>query len=71
MEQILVYILLEVTLFPTVPIITQWSNQTELQAEVYFLFYTLAGRLPLSVALGYIHNTTGSLNFCIIHRHGG
>ena len=44
MEQILVYILLEVTLFPTIPIITQWSNQTEqLQAEIYFLFYTLAG----------------------------
>lgn len=64
MEQILVYILLEVTLFPTIPIITQWSNQTEqLQAEIYFLFYTLAGCLPLSAALGYIHNTTGSLNF--------
>lgn len=26
------------------------------------LFYTLVGSLPLLVALGYIHNTAGSLN---------
>nr|AAS77700.1 NADH dehydrogenase subunit 4 [Sus scrofa] len=67
-ELILFYILFEATLVPTLIIITRWGNQTErLNAGLYFLFYTLAGSLPLLVALVYIQNTTGSLNFLIIH----
>nr|YP_009003994.1 NADH dehydrogenase subunit 4 [Sus cebifrons]AHJ40618.1 NADH dehydrogenase subunit 4 [Sus cebifrons]AIL54370.1 NADH dehydrogenase subunit 4 [Sus scrofa domesticus] len=67
-ELILFYILFEATLVPTLIIITRWGNQTErLNAGLYFLFYTLAGSLPLLVALVYTQNTTGSLNFLIIH----
>nr|QIJ99378.1 NADH dehydrogenase subunit 4 [Ochotona roylei]QIJ99391.1 NADH dehydrogenase subunit 4 [Ochotona roylei] len=66
-ELILFYILFEATLIPTLIIITRWGNQTErLNAGTYFLFYTLIGSLPLLVALLYIHNTTGTLNFLII-----
>nr|YP_010037114.1 NADH dehydrogenase subunit 4 [Genetta genetta]QQW47721.1 NADH dehydrogenase subunit 4 [Genetta genetta] len=68
MELILFYILFEATLIPTLIIITRWGNQTErLNAGLYFLFYTLAGSLPLLVALLYIQNTSGTLNFLIMH----
>nr|YP_010004063.1 NADH dehydrogenase subunit 4 [Rhinolophus affinis]QNR01141.1 NADH dehydrogenase subunit 4 [Rhinolophus affinis] len=65
-ELILFYILFEATLLPTLIIITRWGNQTErLNAGLYFLFYTLAGSLPLLVALIYIQNITGTLNFLL------
>uniref|UniRef100_UPI0030E3D394 NADH dehydrogenase subunit 4 n=1 Tax=Vulpes rueppellii TaxID=354189 RepID=UPI0030E3D394 len=66
-ELILFYILFEATLIPTLIIITRWGNQTErLNAGLYFLFYTLTGSLPLLVALLYIQNSMGSLNFLMI-----
>nr|YP_010031627.1 NADH dehydrogenase subunit 4 [Chodsigoa parva]QOV03046.1 NADH dehydrogenase subunit 4 [Chodsigoa parva] len=65
-ELIMFYILFEATLIPTLIIITRWGNQTErLNAGLYFLFYTLVGSLPLLVALLYIQNTSGTLNFTI------
>nr|AEP20957.1 NADH dehydrogenase subunit 4 [Bos javanicus] len=67
MELIFFYILFEATLVPTLIIITRWGNQTErLNAGLYFLFYTLTGSLPLLVALIYIQNTVGSLNFLML-----
>nr|YP_203286.1 NADH dehydrogenase subunit 4 [Urva javanica]AAW32552.1 NADH dehydrogenase subunit 4 [Urva javanica] len=66
-ELIMFYILFEATLIPTLIIITRWGNQTErLNAGLYFLFYTLVGSLPLLIALLYIQNTSGSLNFLIM-----
>nr|APQ40323.1 NADH dehydrogenase subunit 4 [Viverricula indica] len=67
MELIMFYILFEATLIPTLIIITRWGNQTErLNAGLYFLFYTLVGSLPLLVALLYIQNMSGTLNFLIM-----
>nr|YP_007626104.1 NADH dehydrogenase subunit 4 [Gazella bennettii]AEP21334.1 NADH dehydrogenase subunit 4 [Gazella bennettii] len=67
MELVFFYILFEATLVPTLIIITRWGNQTErLNAGLYFLFYTLTGSLPLLVALIYIQNAAGSLNFLIL-----
>nr|QJW33610.1 NADH dehydrogenase subunit 4 [Oryctolagus cuniculus]QNO34268.1 NADH dehydrogenase subunit 4 [Oryctolagus cuniculus] len=66
-EFILFYILFEATLIPTLIIITRWGNQTErLNAGTYFLFYTLMGSLPLLVALIYLQNSMGSLNFLLL-----
>lgn len=66
-EFILFYILFEATLIPTLIIITRWGNQTErLNAGTYFLFYTLIGSLPLLVALIYLQNSIGSLNFLLL-----
>nr|YP_010938285.1 NADH dehydrogenase subunit 4 [Hipposideros lylei]WLE64400.1 NADH dehydrogenase subunit 4 [Hipposideros lylei] len=66
-ELIMFYILFEATLLPTLVIITRWGNQTErLNAGLYFLFYTLVGSLPLLVALMYIQNLVGSLNFLLM-----
>nr|AXB38681.1 NADH dehydrogenase subunit 4 [Rucervus duvaucelii branderi] len=67
MELIFFYILFEATLVPTLIIITRWGNQTErLNAGLYFLFYTLVGSLPLLVALVYLQNITGTLNFLVL-----
>lgn len=62
-ELIIFYIIFEATLIPTLVIITRWGNQTErLNAGTYFLFYTLAGSLPLLVALLLLQNSTGTLS---------
>nr|UUA63040.1 NADH dehydrogenase subunit 4 [Lemniscomys rosalia] len=66
-ELIMFYILFEATLIPTLIIITRWGNQTErLNAGLYFLFYTLIGSIPLLIALIYIQNLMGTLNFMIL-----
>nr|YP_009685747.1 NADH dehydrogenase subunit 4 [Aphyosemion kouamense]QDU92062.1 NADH dehydrogenase subunit 4 [Aphyosemion kouamense] len=63
-ELIMFYIMFEATLIPTLIIITRWGNQMErLNAGTYFLFYTLAGSLPLLVALLLLQNSAGSLSF--------
>nr|YP_009685968.1 NADH dehydrogenase subunit 4 [Nothobranchius foerschi]QDW10498.1 NADH dehydrogenase subunit 4 [Nothobranchius foerschi] len=63
-ETLMFYIMFEATLIPTLMLITRWGNQKErLNAGTYFLFYTLAGSLPLLVALLILQNSTGSLSF--------
>jgi len=62
-EILMFYIIFEATLIPTLFIITRWGNQTErLNAGTYFLFYTLAGSLPLLVALLLLQKDTGTLS---------
>nr|YP_010142688.1 NADH dehydrogenase subunit 4 [Lactoria fornasini]QQL03336.1 NADH dehydrogenase subunit 4 [Lactoria fornasini] len=62
-EIIMFYVMFEATLIPTLILITRWGNQTErLNAGTYFLFYTLAGSLPLLVALLLLQNSTGTLS---------
>lgn len=66
-EILLFYVIFEATLIPTLIIITRWGNQTErLNAGTYFLFYTLAGSLPLLIALLLLQNTTGTLSLLIL-----
>nr|YP_010126034.1 NADH dehydrogenase subunit 4 [Hippocampus nalu]QKV49107.1 NADH dehydrogenase subunit 4 [Hippocampus nalu] len=66
-ELILFYIMFETTLIPTLLIITRWGNQTErLNAGTYFLFYTLAGSLPLLIALLMLQNKIGSLSMLML-----
>nr|WNH38590.1 NADH dehydrogenase subunit 4 [Phycis chesteri] len=66
-EMIMFFIMFEATLIPTLLVITRWGNQAErLNAGVYFLFYTLAGSLPLLVALLMLQNDTGTLSMLIM-----
>nr|WNH37303.1 NADH dehydrogenase subunit 4 [Crystallichthys cyclospilus] len=66
-EIIMFYIMFEATLIPTLILITRWGNQAErLNAGVYFLFYTLAGSLPLLIALLLLQNNTGTLSLLTI-----
>nr|ADA00101.1 NADH dehydrogenase subunit 4 [Scleropages formosus] len=68
-EIIMFYIMFEATLIPTLIIITRWGNQTErLNAGTYFLFYTLAGSLPLLVALLMTQKDMGTLSMLIIQH---
>nr|YP_004347700.1 NADH dehydrogenase subunit 4 [Pao palembangensis]BAK09830.1 NADH dehydrogenase subunit 4 [Pao palembangensis] len=68
-EMIMFYVMFEATLIPTLILITRWGNQTErLNAGTYFLFYTLAGSLPLLIALLLLQNSNGSLSlFTLLH----
>nr|YP_010133069.1 NADH dehydrogenase subunit 4 [Ophichthys cuchia]QWE36561.1 NADH dehydrogenase subunit 4 [Ophichthys cuchia] len=67
-ELIMFYIMFEATLIPTLIIITRWGNQMErLNAGTYFLFYTLAGSLPLLISLLLLQNNTGSLSLLILN----
>nr|YP_001648514.1 NADH dehydrogenase subunit 4 [Pteragogus flagellifer]ABN10230.1 NADH dehydrogenase subunit 4 [Pteragogus flagellifer] len=62
-EVIMFYVMFEATLVPTLFLITRWGNQAErLNAGTYFLFYTLAGSLPLLVALLLLQSSTGTLS---------
>nr|BCM23408.1 NADH dehydrogenase subunit 4 [Leiodon cutcutia] len=62
-EMLMFYVMFEATLIPTLVLITRWGNQTErLNAGTYFLFYTLAGSLPLLIALLSLQNFNGSLS---------
>nr|WNH20746.1 NADH dehydrogenase subunit 4 [Moolgarda engeli]WNH21357.1 NADH dehydrogenase subunit 4 [Moolgarda engeli] len=62
-EMMMFYVMFEATLIPTLIIITRWGSQAErLNAGTYFLFYTLAGSLPLLVALLLLQNNTGTLS---------
>nr|YP_009003635.1 NADH dehydrogenase subunit 4 [Uraeotyphlus gansi]AGZ19120.1 NADH dehydrogenase subunit 4 [Uraeotyphlus gansi] len=62
-ELMLFYIMFETTLIPTLILITRWGSQTErLNAGTYFLFYTLAGSLPLLIAILFLQNETGTLS---------
>nr|YP_009562369.1 NADH dehydrogenase subunit 4 [Sphenomorphus incognitus]QAV57726.1 NADH dehydrogenase subunit 4 [Sphenomorphus incognitus] len=64
---VLFFILFETTLIPTLIIITRWGNQAErLSAGVYFLFYTLAGSLPLLVALLFMNLKCSSTSMLMI-----
>nr|QNM39269.1 NADH dehydrogenase subunit 4 [Macaca togeanus] len=66
-ELIMFYILFETTLIPTLIIITKWGSQVErLNASTYFLFYTLAGSLPLLIMLSHTYNSTGTLNITLL-----
>nr|UVG41256.1 NADH dehydrogenase subunit 4 [Desmodus rotundus] len=68
-ELMMFYILFEATLIPTLIIITRWGNQTDrLNAGSYFLFYTLAGSLPLLIALTSIQNSMGTLNLLLMQH---
>nr|BAL43956.1 NADH dehydrogenase subunit 4 [Tenualosa ilisha] len=62
------YVMFEATLIPTLILITRWGNQAErLNAGVYFLFYTLAGSLPLLIALLILQNSLGSLSMITLN----
>nr|YP_009674074.1 NADH dehydrogenase subunit 4 [Uranoscopus cognatus]QDC33619.1 NADH dehydrogenase subunit 4 [Uranoscopus cognatus]QDC33632.1 NADH dehydrogenase subunit 4 [Uranoscopus cognatus]QDC33658.1 NADH dehydrogenase subunit 4 [Uranoscopus cognatus] len=66
-EIIMFYIMFEATLLPTLIIITRWGSQTErLNAGTYFLFYTLAGSLPLLVGLLTLNFDFSSLSLFIL-----
>ena len=62
LELSLFYIAFETTLLPTLALISRWGAQKErYQASIYFLFYTLAGSLPLLISLISIYFNVDTL----------
>jgi len=67
------YFFFEISLIPTLLIITGWGFQPErLQAGVYFILYTLTASLPLLIGLLYYYYNFGRLwmNFRFIMGEG-
>nr|YP_009355568.1 NADH dehydrogenase subunit 4 [Acanthaphritis unoorum]BAX03899.1 NADH dehydrogenase subunit 4 [Acanthaphritis unoorum]BBU26081.1 NADH dehydrogenase subunit 4 [Acanthaphritis unoorum] len=65
-EFLMFFIMFEATLIPTLFLIMRWGNQPErVYAGMYFLFYTLAGSLPLLIALLYMQDYMGSMSLLI------
>nr|YP_009130908.1 NADH dehydrogenase subunit 4 [Epigonichthys cultellus]AGQ42764.1 NADH dehydrogenase subunit 4 [Epigonichthys cultellus]BAV13777.1 NADH dehydrogenase subunit 4 [Epigonichthys cultellus] len=61
-DLLLFYIAFEVTLLPTLMLITRWGAQKErYQAGTYFMFYTMTGSLPLLVCLIGQYHACGTL----------
>nr|YP_009493365.1 NADH dehydrogenase subunit 4 [Echinaster brasiliensis]AWK29629.1 NADH dehydrogenase subunit 4 [Echinaster brasiliensis] len=61
-ELTLFYIAFETTLLPTLTLIARWGAQKErIQASIYFLFYTLAGSLPLLISILALSSTLNTL----------
>nr|YP_009178017.1 NADH dehydrogenase subunit 4 [Paracheirodon innesi]AJW75308.1 NADH dehydrogenase subunit 4 [Paracheirodon innesi]ALN96907.1 NADH dehydrogenase subunit 4 [Paracheirodon innesi]BAK42234.1 NADH dehydrogenase subunit 4 [Paracheirodon innesi] len=68
-EIIMFYVMFEATLIPTLVIITRWGSQAErLNAGTYFLLYTLAGSLPLLIALLLLQQNTGTLSMLVLQH---
>nr|UPP55912.1 NADH dehydrogenase subunit 4 [Brisinga sp. SS-2022] len=62
LELSLFYIAFEATLLPTLILISRWGAQKErFNASIYFIFYTLAGSLPLLIGLISLYNINLSL----------
>nr|QXG82720.1 NADH dehydrogenase subunit 4 [Eutropis multifasciata] len=62
------YIMFEATLIPTLIVITRWGNQAErLSAGIYFLFYTLAGSLPLLIAILYLNTKHFNMSMLMLN----
>nr|YP_010015114.1 NADH dehydrogenase subunit 4 [Ostorhinchus novemfasciatus]QOI14157.1 NADH dehydrogenase subunit 4 [Ostorhinchus novemfasciatus] len=67
LEILFFFVMFEATLIPTLILITRWGNQAErLTAGNYFLFYTLAGSLPLLVSILYIQSYLGTTSLLIL-----
>ncbi|YP_009170524.1 NADH dehydrogenase subunit 4 (mitochondrion) [Gekko japonicus] len=61
------YIMFEMTLVPTLILITRWGSQAErLNAGMYFLFYTLTGSLPLLIAILHLYVSNGHTTMLLL-----
>nr|YP_010531660.1 NADH dehydrogenase subunit 4 [Aspidoscelis neomexicanus]UXX18072.1 NADH dehydrogenase subunit 4 [Aspidoscelis neomexicanus]UXX18150.1 NADH dehydrogenase subunit 4 [Aspidoscelis tesselatus]UXX18163.1 NADH dehydrogenase subunit 4 [Aspidoscelis tesselatus] len=57
-DLLMFYVLFETTLIPTLILITRWGHQIQrLTAGIYFLFYTLAGSIPMLIAILWLSTT--------------
>nr|QUO98695.1 NADH dehydrogenase subunit 4 [Hyphessobrycon amandae] len=67
-EIIMFYVMFESNINPNSNYYHPWGNQAErFNAGTYFLFYTLAGSLPLLVALLLLQQNTGTLSMLVFH----
>jgi NADH-quinone oxidoreductase subunit M len=68
LDGVLFYVFFEATLIPMFIIIGVWGGPNRVYAAVKFFLYTLAGSLPMLVALLYLYNKSGG-SFAILDWH--
>jgi NADH-quinone oxidoreductase subunit M len=68
LDGVLFYVFFEATLIPMFIIIGVWGGPNRVYAAVKFFLYTLAGSLPMLVALLYLYNSSGG-SFAILDWH--
>jgi NADH-quinone oxidoreductase subunit M len=68
LDAVLFYVFFEATLIPMFIIIGVWGGPNRVYAAVKFFIYTLAGSLPMLVALLYLYNKSGG-SFAILDWH--
>ncbi len=68
LDGVLFYVFFEATLIPMFIIIGVWGGPNRVYAAVKFFIYTLAGSLPMLIALLYLYNKSGG-SFAILDWH--
>jgi NADH-quinone oxidoreductase subunit M len=68
LDGVLFYVFFEATLIPMFIIIGVWGGPNRVYAAVKFFLYTLAGSLPMLVALLYLYSSSGG-SFAILDWH--
>jgi NADH-quinone oxidoreductase subunit M len=68
LDAVLFYVFFEATLIPMFIIIGIWGGPNRVYAAVKFFLYTLAGSLPMLIALLYLYNKSGG-SFAILDWH--
>jgi NADH-quinone oxidoreductase subunit M len=68
LDGVLFYVFFEATLIPMFIIIGVWGGPNRVYAAVKFFLYTLAGSLPMLIALLYLYNKSGG-SFAILDWH--
>jgi NADH-quinone oxidoreductase subunit M len=68
LDAVLFYVFFEATLIPMFIIIGVWGGPNRVYAAVKFFIYTLAGSLPMLIALLYLYNKSGG-SFAILDWH--
>ncbi|HEX6265739.1 MAG TPA: NADH-quinone oxidoreductase subunit M [Burkholderiales bacterium] len=68
LDGVLFYVFFEATLIPMFIIIGIWGGPNRVYASVKFFLYTLAGSLPMLVALLYLYDKSGG-SFAILDWH--
>ncbi len=68
LDGVLFYVFFEATLIPMFIIIGVWGGPNRVYAALKFFLYTLAGSLPMLIALLYLYNKSGG-SFAILDWH--
>ena len=68
LDGVLFYVFFEASLIPLYLIIGIWGGPNRVYAAIKFFLYTLAGSLPMLLALIYLYSKSGSFSILVWHQ---
>ncbi|MBR4736707.1 MAG: NADH-quinone oxidoreductase subunit M [Rhodocyclaceae bacterium] len=68
LDGLLFYVFFEASLIPLYLIIGIWGGPNRVYAAIKFFLYTLAGSLPMLLALIYLYSKSGSFSILVWHQ---